>query len=443
MHPWTRCLSLPFASSLRARLWCVLCLLLPVGLSRRVPMARNAISYVCQSPPPETVSRPASGSNSPQISKASSFHKQRSSSLNSASSTHLTRQRSMSIVSLESPRNSIVSTDDFPTKPTRNNSNSSLSSMNALISSAAASPVDLPTYAPSLGKPPKVRAKTLGSMGKNACAIISDDEFSELELMIRSLRWRRSSGERPPGLTPTLKRDFHFKSDSSKHRSPILSSQYSPNGLQKLQEDLVPSPLSICEDGAPSQGTLAFQIRDDHSGSKQSPFTTSVSKKTKTSNISHSMFLKKKLLFSKDVQFELPSGQLPGLRTTVFHSEPLASPTHTSSELFAYSHHSIFPLVKSPHTNVADGHFLHARPSSPVNPPFANVPHELTLRQQNKLISDLNRKWNKSLFPMKSSDFSHAMTHPSDSITSSHGKQNKRARSELVSSTDSLNTNIL
>ncbi|EDK41212.2 hypothetical protein PGUG_05310 [Meyerozyma guilliermondii ATCC 6260] len=244
--------------------------------------------------------------------------KQRSSSVNSTGSNH------QSVVSLDSPRNSIISLDDV--RPlTRNNSTTSLTS----ITNTSKEPTVL-----SRGK-----FKFKGHFSTSA---VFSDEDSEIDkpttlpahgpqLLAKKIRRRKDSFE---SRSDPIKRDFQFQFSNppiqNVTKSPI------PPKAEVKHEDNTPSPLSL--------------LSNDSS-------TPSKKVKSSKTNISQSLLLKKKI-YSKDIQLEL-----------------IPSPTQ---------------IINKEAKRFADK-------KSALRDSFSDAPILSTLNHQNQLISEMNRKWNKSL----------------------------------------------
>lgn len=369
---------------------------------------------------PISSSEALSGPSSPQIIKLTTVpasKKQRSSSMNSVSSNHSTNQRSMSIISLESPRNSIVSIDDNFLRPTRNNSNTSLNSYTAL------SPNDSNMKDNYVIGNRKLRPKT-------SSAVFSDED-SELEIHISGYsraQWRRRSSDKiqKPTFLTSLKKDFKFKYDN------YLKPKVVPPA-SKFVEDVTPSPLSLSIDGSglPLHHNHNVHLHTSTGLNPQLPEVEpdnstvparKAGKKLRTSSITQSIFLKKRMLLSKDIQLEL-------LQT---HGPPL-SPTLPSADTRFPSFLQPPPLRGLIHNFLS----LHGNEDAPQLPPSRNSPSppllynvqsEPSFRQQNKLIYELNRKWNKAVFDDKRE------LAKMEGVTS---PSRKRERSELISSTDS------
>ncbi|KAM3124964.1 hypothetical protein ACQ2H7_001672 [Candidozyma auris] len=242
----------------------------------------------------------------------------------------------MSIISLESPRNSIVSIDDNYIRPTRNNSTASLSSMGP--ATAAASPSETPKENYVISNRHKMRSKNTTSS-----AIVSDeDSESELYMVHGKMKWRRNSNEKAQRVSSlsSVKKDFKFRFE--KKKAAGQSASLSPNSVSNT--------------------------------------------------------------LNSDTKFPSPSSQYSRKPNHIIGDEPI-SPQSSLNPLRALRSPSPPP---------------HGFPSSEVS----------SIRSQNKLITELNRKWNKATMEMteKRLDLK-------DPATASPSK--KRDRSESVSSTDS------
>ncbi|KAF3990906.1 hypothetical protein FT663_02979 [Candidozyma haemuli var. vulneris] len=431
---------------------------------------------------PMSSSEGLSGSSSPRLVRPAAgpqTKKQRSSSMNSVGSNHSSHQRSMSIISLESPRNSIISVDDNFLRPTRNNSNASLSSM------GVASPNETPKDNYIIAHRHKLRHK-------NNTSVIVSDEDSESEIQISSNkgRWRRNSGEKASRVSSlqSFKKDYKFKFDKKKPKAntsnphaqgPAVSfslpgTSSSVTGL----EDPVSSPLSLGSDASfhshlptvPLQHPPHSQhshhqqhsIHHSHQNNHQSPppphspstlwtqhsaqkptsqspgsqspddlesqgHLRTPSKKVRNSSITQSMFLKRRMLLSKDLQLELlESNNSPNSPTNVMSSD------------------TKFPSQVSPHPyrpspNLVDDSVSPSQTFNPLrtlrspSPPLQSfLPEEPSMRSQNKLITELNRKWNKAVL-----DSTDKRTELKEPVMAAPSSSRKRDRSESVSSTDS------
>lgn len=361
---------------------------------------------------------------------------QRSSSINSLTSTHSTHQRSLSLVSLESPRNSIVSIDDVFIRPTRNNSSSSLASLGG-----AGSPKELPKDNISLlSRLPKGKYKS-------SCVILSDEEVSESEHhATRSIGLRRKSSDKKqkPTFLSSLKKDFKFRYD---HELKLKHSLANNSTLTtRITEDSHPSPLSLSVEGTQDIATPINILEEEVSTIPHRSSTQG--KKVRSSSMTQSMFLKKKFLFSKDIQLELLSGHqsnflsptaaVPDTRYP-FPSLKLPMPIQNffpshGNEPISQQHLPQLGIHSSSNNSSIKQPLSISRPISPsatsqVDSIQAN---ELSVREQNKLLSQLNRKWNKAIFTASSD------CELGDSIFNSAMSTKKRSRSELVSSTDSF-----
>lgn len=403
---------------------------------------------------PNSPSEPQSDAEGPVLTKhvySAQIHtpqmhpkttQQRSSSINSLGSTHSTHQRSMSLVSLESPRNSIVSIDDFFIRPTRNNSSSSLASLGG-AGSPKETPKDGPTFSSRL---PKGKFKA-------SCVILSDEEILESEHhSFRFLGKRRKSGDKVPKPTflSSLKNDFKFKYDHDCKQKLPTSSMNTASALgSRLVEEGLPSPLSLSIEGSNQAvnplNTLEEEIPAPH---VRAPIS---GKKIRSSSMTQSMFLKKKFLLSKDLQLEFLSGHsnsLPSSNATVpetkfpFPSVLLPKPNRDLIHNFFSSqgNESTSPqhLLPVPSSNP---HLLNLnvllRTSSstprPISPSSisSNQSSDLPV-DQNALLSKLNRKWNRSAFAASTDG------DLGDCIFNSVVSSRKRSRSGLVSSADSF-----
>lgn len=415
-----------------------------------------------------------SGSSSPRLIRPPGLvvgKKQRSSSMNSIGSTHSAHQRSMSIISLELPRNSIVSIDDNYIRPTRNNSTASLSSMGP--ATAAASPSEPPKENYVISNRHKMRSKNTTSS-----AIVSDED-SELELYMvhGKVKWRRNSNEKAQRvlLLSSVKKDFKFRFEKKKAAGQLASSTPTLTSIASQLEDSMPSPhSSFSHDGfllphlhhhnhnhhlpappplpqhaiplhpspqhinqsPPLQPHLPSTLWTQHNAHKHSQSPGSLSpeesdvsasrKKARSSSITQTMFLKRRMLLSKDLQLELLESSLSPNSI----SNTLNSDTKFPSPSLQYSrkpNHIIGDEPISPQLSLNPLRAL--RSPSPPPPGFHSL-EVSSIRLQNKLITELNRKWNKATMEMteKRLDLK-------DPTTASPSK--KRDRSELVSSTDS------
>ncbi|RKP32074.1 hypothetical protein METBISCDRAFT_26026 [Metschnikowia bicuspidata] len=339
----------------------------------------------------------------------------RSSSINSVTSTS-THQRSLSLVSLESPRNSIVSIDDVFVRPPRSDSSCSL------VSLGAGSPKDAPRD-PLVARPSKTRARS-------SCVAVLDEDISESEyLPLRAQAWRRKSCDKVPRPMQlfSLKKDFTFPYDVDCKLRPAKPSP-TPSQAPRASEDSHPSPLSLSAEGA--RPPTHIVLDDDL------PCSTVASKKVRSSSVTHSMLLKKKFLLSKEIRLELLAGSPAASAPVLSVSDtrlPLPSlklPTSTRDSIHSYfpgANDSVPPAPMAALHGLLGEHMPTSRPLSPSACPFE--PPCTDLRKQNMLLSKLNRKWNRAVF---------CADDAGDALFNSAVSSKKRARSKLASSTDSV-----
>lgn len=409
-----------------------------------------------------------SGSPSPHVLRPlvtpQTSQKQRLLSMNLVSSMQSASfQRSMSIISLGLPRNSIVSIDDNFLRPTRNNSTSSLASLGQV---SGANTNTNTNAAPDSIKDFVLVNRLQKMRQKNSSAILLDED-SETEIAGSRFRWRRRSSDKiqkPPPLS-ALKKDFKFKYD---HYLKLKSQPPPVPPAARLLDDSTPSPNSPADVPLSAQALAPISV-------PTSPASTSLDdsrnpvKKLRNSAITQLMFLKKRLLMSKDFQLELHPHAVPMLGADtnfpgpppphhhVHFQHPMpreasrlhAHPIHALAHLLnahlnlhlVNSHHSPLPNPHSqghspslspqpmhtlPSVHASDSQLLHS-PGFP--PPLQSPPLDIegtTIRRQNILISQLNRKWNKAMLGDTKSDRD----------VSAHLNR-KRCRSDLASSTDS------
>ncbi|PSK37956.1 hypothetical protein C7M61_003207 [Candidozyma pseudohaemuli] len=414
---------------------------------------------------PMSSSEGLSGSLSPRLVRpaAPPVKKQRSSSMNSVGSNHSSHQRSMSIISLELPRNLIISVDDNFLKPSRNDSTASLSSMGVALPNEPAKDNYIITHRHKLRH-------------KNNTSAIMLDEDSELEIQIGKARWRRNSSEKRVSSLLSVKKDYKFKFDKKKSKSHLATSNPQPSvsfthpPAAPVLEDPVSLPLSVHEASFPSlTNVLHHQHHQNqhlhssqHQNTNQSPpppppphlpstlwaqssqksqspgsispdDTESLgqlrtpSKKVRSSSITQSMFLKRRMLLLKDLQLELLE----------LNSSPNSSPNIMSSDTKFPT-----PALPQPHRpglSIIDDNVSPSQTFNPLRalrspspPPQCFFSEETSTRQQNKLITELNRKWNKAVF-----DSSEKRPEIKDPLMAAPAPSRKRDRSELVSSSDS------
>lgn len=322
--------------------------------------------------------------------------------------------RSMSIVSLDrSPRNSIISMDDNLRSHTRNNSTTSL--------------VSLSGHSATHGFTHIHSKQVNGIIGGvvNSSAIISDDD-SEFDsstpsrtIIKPSNRFKRRSNSKDG----YLKRDFKFKFDDSinnlhhTHQPPT-----SPTLMTTLPHSLSGSPTSSSSklnDPISSPNSLTTGNGSGNSSSSSTSTGGNADKhlkKLKTANLmQQSMYIKRKLAISKDLQLEFYNSVSNNINNTNNNglSSSLSAISSSTSPLSSTSNNPLSPLPPlSP--PIISSELLDSKFFSPLLPnsmsrksvPAPNIPSTLippnlpimqTLQEQNELINKLNRKWNKSM----------------------------------------------
>ncbi|EGV63880.1 hypothetical protein PSN45_004042 [Yamadazyma tenuis] len=302
---------------------------------------------------PSSSTDPVSGSTSPHVIRPSLLgglaNRPRSSSTNSNGSNHSYNTRSLSIASLESPRNSIVSIDDQAFKSsTRNNSTTSLVSM------SGQPPVTTPTNSLLLKERLLLNSSKLKS---NSAILFSDDDedtrvIKPLHVNSKSRSSSTSSTGNPAGIVSTrktekliVKKDYRFKFKDLHKPKPTLDSKSS--GVTSIV-DSTPSPMSLTVNENIPKTTIE-QNREN--------FKKKSTLKQPFSN------LKRNLIFSKDVRLELLNNKLD------FGSR--------------------FPGNKEVPENI-EGLL-----KEDLKGDFKKLPIFHTLTQKDQLITKLNRKWNK------------------------------------------------
>lgn len=390
-----------------------------------------------------------SGSSSPHVLKLvnapQQSRTQRSSSMNSiGSNTSGNHHRSMSIISLELPRNSIVSIDDNFLRPMRNDSTASLTSL-------------VPHVSPNEPKDSYASHRMSKIRPKTNSAVYSDDD-SESELLSSRFRWRRRSSDKvlKPAFLSNLKKDFKFKYDN--HLIPKVTT--APPTIKPL-EDSTPSPLSMAHEGSALHTPhhhlhhVHFANSSHHASSNHNANPShlhhlpdpdldalpasarAAGKKQRNSSITQSIFLKKRLLLSKDIQLELlgPHSQLSQASASMVNEDTKFPGVLLPIPLRGLLHHYLLlpePPALAPPTSLP----LHRSPSPPFPGTSLSVPQPSPsrevplLRQQNKLISELNRKWNRAFYEEEKRLADLGSKRQPD-------RSKKRVRSELVSSSDS------
>lgn len=335
---------------------------------------------------------PISGSTSPHIIKPLAVHKQRLSSMNSVTSNQsVSHTRSMSIISLGSPRNSIVSIDDG-FRPTRNNSLTLLASLST--------PADEPDNY-TLANHPKLKAL------KNSSAIISDDESDTESFLKRRvkrdfqfdyLRGREDPDkfEKPRLDKPRTSRPTDSDSASSTTPTPGPSGAPARPILPSISATSSISPIPLGSPSipsisrAPGTGTTQKVSHSTSTAAKPSAGSTPITrnpvnptssvpgddhKKSRPGLMLHPIYSKKKKFFSKDLQMELLlSSPQPNLDK------------HIDTKFVSVKRTPTLPLLPSSKHSI-----LNEKLRVDADQPIMS-----TLQLQNMLISHLNRKWNKT-----------------------------------------------
>lgn len=350
--------------------------------------------FISERHSPLSSSEPVSGSASPLVIKPAGVmtHKPRSSSMNSNGSTHSNHTRSLSIISLESPRNSIVSLEDGFTRPPRNDSNVSLSSLaGGSGGKAGASGTSRETL--------RLSHRTLP---KTSTTAITSDEDSEAEQRTVFHYSRRKPRNSEPGAALCLKKDFEFQygapvrklttQTTTIHKTNVSSSNSStPDAKQPYD----PPPLLLENEASTSRDTSEKNLTK-----KTKPVNN------KANRIHQSIYLKKKLIYSKDLQLELLNAN---------------SSIDKNSETRLFD--TTLSVLRNTHSNL-----------NPQIKDFDKQPVITTLEHQNKLINKLNEKWNKSLMTVQ------GVSGPSDksiSDSSEHiARPRKRSRQYLFGDDD-------
>ncbi|KAG7665950.1 uncharacterized protein J8A68_000573 [[Candida] subhashii] len=391
--------------------------------------------------------------------------------INPSHITHLaptpTTVRSLSIVSLESPRNSIISFDDCNyIRPTRNNSSASLASLNSTqhtttVTTSALTNHPINTASGSISAnsytvttpailPSSTSTMTgitsdngTGTGGNNnrvrqhhrTSSVLLSDEDSELDshtptrnILHPVFRLKRKNSKEENQLLQ-LKRDFKLRFDelllssttSTTASASMNSNQSSPTTLlptspstalhpsshhNHLSQHINDSPRSNAVVVAPKlQDLKPISLSDPAvapttnpaqpatSSSTTSTCTATSKKKTKSNSlIQQSMFIKRKLAISKDLQMELSTTATATTPNTHPTMSPPLLPTSISSP----------GVISIPHLNqLTDSKLIVAK--KPVVATGVGVvgqqhqPVMQTLSQQNELINKLNRKWNKAI----------------------------------------------
>lgn len=314
---------------------------------------------------PLSSSEPVSGSTSPLVIKPATImaHKPRSSSMNSNGSMHSNHTRSLSIISLESPRNSIVSLEDGLTRPPRNDSNVSLSS---LVGNNGGMTPPLASSRETLRLNHKMMPKVSGT------AITSDEDSEAEQRTTFHCKCKRKKSASDEDRTSYIKKDFEFQygspvdihaKNSDRSNSIAINNNTHQNTNRpvldtKLVHDFTPPPLIL------DANTTETKDLSDNTISKKIKTVNN-----KTNSIHQSIYLKKKLMYSKDLQLELLN-----------------------------SNNSMERHVDTRFIETVPSGLRNTRPNLSIQiKDFEKEPIITTLEHQNKLISKLNEKWNKSL----------------------------------------------
>lgn len=339
----------------------------------------NSPGFLSERQSPISSSEPISGTPSPHVIKPTILtHKPRSSSMTSNGSIHSNHTRSMSIVSLESPRNSIVSLDDG-FRPTRNNSSTSLNSL--------AGPGN---YNGGIGLIPYNTKDTHKLFHRlkprtNSNSVLLSDEESEGEQrqILHPARMHRTRDSNIEwSKVSHVKKDFAFHYKEPLHENtkegPSHQNNYQHNhhhhhhqphhstgahnikssGMENyVSSDISPSPLVLDLDSLEPTDLkmLTKKIKAVNNN--------------KSNLMYQSLYLKKKLIYSKDIQLELIGSGVDKNVDTRFTNTP-----------------------SSKHKSLLDSRSLKGQVKD-----FEKEPILSTLDQQNKLINKLNEKWNKSV----------------------------------------------
>lgn len=272
-------------------------------------------------------------------------------------------------------------------RPTRNNSYSSLASLNSHAS------VPLHSHLLHHPAPPVLPGDYISKLNHKNSNVMLSDEDSEIETSLpppsRTILkpvFRVKKDQYP---YPSLKIDFKFKYKDQTPPNPsstslpvlaVMSSPYSGSVVTSpvVTSPVVTSPVVASQPHATttSQTPIAANIdsipsplslnntNKPHDLGDNGEHSKIVLKKNKLVPSSiQKLYLKK--IYSKDLQIEMAGNII---------TSPVASP-------------SSYPFPETPASS--------KKPSlGPLSPP---APHSSTIIDQNKLINDLNRKWNKSI----------------------------------------------
>ncbi|KAK6204363.1 uncharacterized protein RJT21DRAFT_116762 [Scheffersomyces amazonensis] len=408
-------------------------------------------------PPPPHILRPTLVNSNSSRQRSSSMNSLTSnhSAITSSSNSNLhptstlpptqsSTVRSLSIISLESPRNSIVSIDENLIRPTRNNSTASLVSLTAppphqhqyqqspsqqQLQQSTTAFINNPTtlsqihhnVSTALIESPRLRTSI------NTSAILSDDD-SEFEVAVpiapppitsRSIlkpifRLKKSTDQ-----LFNLKRDFKFKYDDYTQINRIPTTPSSPSTITTtthtgilqgtsptslITSSSLHSALKSLQDSTPSPLSLEKEKQKEKINNDS---ITSAKKKKSSTLIQHSI-LKKKSIYSKDLQNEIsnssPSESQRSLETKFITNRPPPSFDDNDTRIISDE-----PVMK-------------------------------TLKEQNQLIHKLNRKWNKGVHFERDKDKSLKLSvSPTPPPPVSSSTTRKRSRDALFESEDDTN----
>ncbi|CAH2355419.1 hypothetical protein CLIB1423_26S00386 [[Candida] railenensis] len=325
----------------------------------------------------------------PQVSNAAlNSLRKRSVSMNSNSS--LTPAHRMSIISLGSPRNSIVSVDDaLRTTHTRNNSCTSLTSVSSPVASNLGNSGgtnlggNLSHNLVAAKKSPHSNPITSlfhSGSSTDITVLLSDDDVSDhLSQPILHKRFK-------------LKDDFQFKYDALEPSTP-------PQPAGKISSPLTESPLDAGSrimhgtNLAPEERVPPRDLNPSPSSNADSSENNNLHKKSKVQQLlqlpkAPNMLLKKRNLFSKDLQYEISNrkSETVFVRSTAENNKSTLGGSKTTNP-------------KNDETSATGaGAGASTSASASIKSVASRIipNNENTMEQQNSLITKLNRKWNKS-----------------------------------------------
>ncbi|KAI5951267.1 hypothetical protein KGF54_004341 [Candida jiufengensis] len=423
-------------------------------------------------------------SNTTQSPKTTSYQtpKLTSANLNTTQNNHTSNiaptpnsTRSMSIISLDrSPRNSIVSLDE--NLRTRNNSTSSLVSLNHvnLNNLITMTPVsNSSNQVPKINDHSNLTNKSKSNISHHklsSSAIISDDDsdynsglsFTNSEIPPLPIKKQQqlpdkqvlTSGYRQKRRSikedsfKILKEDFRFKFHEL-NQAPIPTSPIS-NLKQSHLHSLNASPtseylthphLNIDKDVLKLTESAIDQNASSSTNTppinpKQSQLNV---KKVKSNTlIQQSIYIKRKLAFSKDLQMEYSNtsissptikNPLTSMNPPLTHHHVLAPPlTESSTSPLSTSSSKTNDKILLP--PIDNNKFSNSKINHPILP---------SITAQNELISKLNKKWNKAMmYEKNNSKDSSKKENTEESVTSLATVPNKRKRSRRISFDDDV-----